>query len=81
MAFKVLRRAIDFLKRLRESKPSPGPGRPFLDGSPPGAGTRTAIKCVSLPPEMAEYLRRVGGGNLSKGVRVVTECHRLRSDE
>jgi hypothetical protein len=26
-----------------------------------------------LPPETAEYLREIGGGNLSKGVRIVTK--------
>ena len=62
-----------------ESKLSP-PGRPFLDGSPAGTGTRVVTKCVSITPEMAEYLRRVGSGNLSKGVRVVTERYRLQSD-
>ena len=62
-----------------ESKSLP-PGRPFLDGSPAGTGTRVVTKCVSITPEMAEYLRRVGGGNLSKGVRVVTERYKLQSD-
>ncbi len=57
-----------------ESKLSP-PGRPFLDGSPAGAGTRVVTKCVSITPEMVEYLRRVGGGNLSKGVRVATRFY------
>ena len=56
------------------------PGRPFLDGSPAGTGTRVVTKCVSIPLEMAEYLRRVGSGNLSKGVRVVTERYRLQLD-
>ncbi len=62
-----------------ESKQAP-PGRPLLDGSPAGTGTRVVTKCVSITPEMAEYLRRVGSGNLSKGVRVVTERYRLQSD-
>ena len=57
------------------------PGRPLLDGSPAGTGTRVVTKCVSIPPEMAEYLRRVGGGNLSKGVRIVTECYRMQSNK
>ncbi len=60
--------------------PKPLPGRPFLDGSPAGTGTRVVTKCVSLPVEMAEYLRRVGGGNLSKGVRVVAEYYRIMQD-
>ena len=66
---------------MRELIPDRIPGRPLLDGSPAGTGTRVVTKCVSIPLEMAEYLRRVGGGNLSKGVRVVTERYRLRSDE
>ena len=57
-----------------ESKQAP-PGRPLLDGSPAGTGTRVVTKCVSITPEMAEYLRRVGSGNLSKGVRVVTRFY------
>ena len=57
------------------------PGRPFLDGSPAGTGTRAVTKCVSITPEMAEYLRRVGNGNLSKGIRIVTECYRMQSNK
>ena len=65
---------------MRELIPDRIPGRPFLDGSPAGTGTCVVTKCVSITPEMAEYLRRVGDGNLSKGVRVVTEHYRLREE-
>ena len=51
------------------------PGRPFLDGSPAGTGKRTVTKCVSLPQAMVEYLRTIGDGNVSKGIRVVTALH------
>ena len=51
------------------------PGRPFLDGSPAGTGTRTVTKCVSLPQAMVEYLRAIGDGNVSKGIRIVTALH------
>lgn len=33
---------------------------------------------VSLPPEVAEALRKSGGGNLSAGIRLAAEILRLK---
>jgi hypothetical protein len=56
-------------------------GRPHLDGSPAGRGEHTKTYCITLPPEMAEYLREIGGGNLSKGVRMVVRCYQETKGE
>lgn len=53
-----------------------GAGRPHLDGSPPGQGERASQYSVTLPADVAEYLRTIGEGNLSAGVRVAAELHK-----
>ena len=48
-------------------------GRPHLDGKPAGQGAYTKTYCITLPPETADRLRAIGGGNLSKGVRIAED--------
>jgi hypothetical protein len=57
------------------NKPEHTPGRPHLDGSRPGQGEPTVTKCISIPLSLGAYLKRVGGGNLSKGVRTVARYY------
>jgi hypothetical protein len=48
-----------------------GAGRHHLDGSPPGEGVAAVKVTVTVPPDVAEYLRRLGNGNRSLGVRLL----------
>ncbi len=50
-----------------------GAGRRHLNGSPPGEGKKAGRYSVTLPEGVAEYLRRIGHGNLSAGVRVAAK--------
>lgn len=50
-----------------------GQGRRFLDNSKPGQGEYATRHTITLPTSMAAFLQRLGGRNLSQGVRVVTE--------
>ena len=49
----------------------PGAGRKRL--SPDGVEKRS----ISLPPDMWEYVKELGGGNYSAGVRRLVEASRL----
>lgn len=40
--------------------------RPLVGKSP------TKVYSVTLPPDIAEYLRKFGGGNLSAGIRAAS---------
>ncbi len=59
----------------------PGAGRRRLDGKKAGAGKFVLDKTVSLPPNVVEYLSQLGNGNLSLGVRMAAEFHRLSNQE
>lgn len=37
--------------------------------------TERVRKTVYLPPETADALRRIGGGNVSEGVRLLVAAH------
>jgi hypothetical protein len=52
-----------------------------LDGQKAGAGKYVLDKTVSLPPMVVEYLLKLGSGNLSLGVRLAAEYHRLSNQE
>jgi len=54
----------------------PRAGRPYLNGSRPGEGERALKLTITLPRETAAFLRTLGGGNLSAGVRKVTEFYK-----
>jgi predicted PilT family ATPase len=59
----------------------PGAGRRRLDGKKAGAGKYVLDKTVSLPPNVVEYLSQLGNGNLSLGVRMAAEFHRLSNQQ
>lgn len=62
-------------KKTTHGGPDRNQGRRFLDGSKPGEGEYATRHTITLPAELAEYLIRLGGGKLSKGVRVAAECY------
>ena len=47
----------------------PGAGRRYLNGSAPGEGEAAVKVTITIPREMADWLRRLGDDNLSAGVR------------
>lgn len=51
-------------------------GHPHLDGSKPGDGEYLTKKSVALPQWMIDYFVKIGGGNLSAGVREAGEYHK-----
>lgn len=52
------------------------PGRPHLDGSPPGEGEYLKRIAVTLSGEDADLLEALGLGNRSEGVRQLVELYR-----
>lgn len=52
-----------------------------MDGKKAGAGKFVLDKTVSLPPNIVEYLSQLGNGNLSLGVRIAAEFHRVSNQE
>lgn len=58
--------------------PRPNQGHRHLDGSLPGQGEYLTRKTVTLPDEMIAFLVGLGEGNLSKGIRLVTEDYQNR---
>lgn len=56
--------------------PNRNQGRHFLNGSKPGQGQYALRHTITLPPEVVEYLKKLGKGNLSKGVREAAEYHK-----
>lgn len=37
-------------------------------------------RCVSMPPSVYDHLLMVGEGNLSGGIKIAAEFHRIHSD-
>lgn len=62
-----------FVERPKHGGKRRGSGRKHLDGSDPGQGEKLVKRTVALPQWMVERLIKLGGGNLSKGVRVMAE--------
>lgn len=56
----------------KPKKRAPGGGR-----KPTDPASHTIKKSVSLLPETYDHLMQVGGNELSKGVRIVTEFHQI----
>ena len=51
----------------------PGAGRRYLNGSDPHEGTPLVTVTISVTAADKEFLRCVGNGNVSAGVRLVLE--------
>ena len=63
------------MKKETTRKNKPGAGRPLL------AGERMKEHRITLPDDVAEYLRQVGAGNLSGGIRQLVEWHKGTGNE
>lgn len=64
------------MNKTKKGGPRPGSGRPHLNGQRPGQGEYLRKITVSLPADLIDWLREIGEGNVSRGIRRLAEIAR-----